>query len=75
MKDHKIINIKLKSSRENFKIRINKMKKKKKKWLWFELSKWLLTEGEKIRYEAAKKWLLKNNPNHPLLKSLKLKKK
>lgn len=43
-------------------------KKKKKEWLWVLLGEWLLKDGKKIRDNVAKTWLLKNNPNHPLLK-------
>lgn len=46
-------------------------KQKKKRWLWFELSKWLLTDGKKIREKVTKKWLSKNSPTHPLLKEPK----
>lgn len=46
----------------------NNIKKEKKEWLWFMLSDWLLKDGKKIRNNAAKNWLKKNNPNHPFLR-------
>jgi len=51
---------------------MNKERKKNKEkvWLWSALADWYLTDGKRLRDRVAYEYLMKNNPDHPLIQEL-----
>lgn len=45
-------------------------KEKEKVWLFSELADWYLRDGKRLRDRVAYEYLMKNNPDHPLIVEL-----
>lgn len=49
---------------------MKRQQKQKKVWLATELVDWYLKDGQRLRDKVAYKYLMENNPNHPLIQKL-----